>query len=299
MHSLNVWALAFGLLLALAGCTQPSSSTDSTLAEDSGTTLAQARIDGHAEITVLYVPAQGFAYYDGGALTGVTVEVMQDFVRWVERFHGVQVTVNYQEDTDWSRFYQRIVDSEGGVFGLGNVTITEARKEALQFSPAYMNNVAVLITHNSIDDLDALSDIAEQFSHLTPLAFAGTLHETRIRRLRDRYQSGVSIARASTNDEIIERVSENTHYSYIDAYNYWRAKDQGVPIKHHSIADDAGETFGIIMPHSNDWTPLLNAFFAADGGYRNTYRYREVLERHLGEALTETLERARLEAEGS
>lgn len=261
---------------------------------DSGTSYTEAKSSGAASLRVLYVEADGFAYHDeNNELTGVTVEIMRDFVRWFERYHAVNVELEFVAETNWQTFYQRIVSADGGVFGLGNVTITEARKEELQFSPAYLNNVAVLITNNEVTELEGWDDIARNFADLKPMAFSGTLHEVRVTELRDRFQPSLPIAQATSNPEIINAVASEGYYSYIDAYNYWRAVDSGISLMHHAIADDFGETFGIIMPHNNDWATMLTAFFAAEGGYRNTQAYRDIMETHLGKALTATLEAAR------
>lgn len=277
------------LLLALVGCSPLASI-------DSGSTRAEGRAAGVAELTVLYVAAEGFAYEDeNGNLTGVTVEIMRDFAEWFERYHATNIVLNFVEEENWQRFYQRVVNANGGVFGLGNVTITEARKAELQFSPAYLDNVAVLITAADRAELTSWEQFSTTFAGLQPLAFAGTLHQERIEALAQRYQPNAQLALATSNPEIISKVAEEGYYSYIDAYNYWRAVDAGVAVRHHPLADEFGETFGIIMPHSNDWAPLLTAFFAAEGGYRDTPRYRQHLVQHLGEALAETLENARLQ----
>jgi hypothetical protein len=245
----------------------------------------------------LYVPAPCFAFEEDGELTGVTVGIMQHFVDWFHRHHGIQVELDFVAEEDWSVFYQRIVDAEGGVFGLGNVTITEARKEELQFSPAYMNNLAVLITPDSVAEASNEEELGQRLEDLQPLAFAGTLHEVRIRELRDRYQPDHDIARSNSNQDIIDRVASGEHYSYIDAYNYYRARDAGAAVRHHEAFNLSGETFGIIMPHSNDWEGMLTAFFAAEGGYRDSEQYQKLMRTHLGEQLAATLEEARQDAQ--
>ncbi|WP_194755642.1 substrate-binding periplasmic protein [Aliidiomarina indica] len=296
--NLKKLSICLVLTLLLSACADSAQTVVTT--EDQGTTRAQAREAGMAELRVLYVAADGFAYTDEtGELTGVSVEIMRDFVAWFERYHAVRVELTFVEEDNWQRFYQRIVDAHGGVFGLGNVTITDRRRQELQFSPAYLNNVAVLVTHEDVPELTDWMAFPEVFAGLEPMAFSGTLHEERIVDIRDRFQPGASIHPAESNPQIIDAVSNENMYSYIDAYNYWRAVEQGAPLRHHPLADEHGETFGIIMPHSNDWATLMTAFFAADGGYRNTPRYRDIMVEHLGEALTETLENARQQANGS
>lgn len=297
MRQLGVMATC--LLVLLSSACAPVKQNSSYL-QDSGTRLAEARAERKANLRVLYVAADGFAYKnEAGELTGVTVEIMRDFVAWFERYHAIRVELEFIEEENWTQFYQRVVAAEGGVFGLGNVTITQPRRQELQFSPAYLNNVAVLITAAHIPELTHWHEFEANFADLQPMGFSGTLHETRIRALRDKYHADREVVLATSNPQIIDAVAAGEVYSYIDAYNYWRAIQQGKALRHHPIADEHGETFGIIMPHSNDWADMMTAFFAAYGGYRTTPRYRELLVRHLGEDLTLILENARLQAVGS
>lgn len=242
-----------------------------------------------AQLTVLYVPAAGFAYTDAqGQLTGVSVDIMRDFAAWLAE-QGTRVKLNWVAEENWQQFYRRIVQAQGGVFGLGNVTITEPRKQELAFSPPYLHNIAALITHQDISPLPDWQALPEHFTKLTPLAFSGTLHEQRINRLRDHYQPSAEVQQVSSNPDLLAKVASGQYYAYVDAYNYWRAREAGMPLRDHPIAAEGGETFGFIMPHSNDWTGLLEAFFAADGGYLQSKRYQQILTEQLGNELAQLL----------
>lgn len=255
---------------------------------------ATAQAAGSGRVQVLYVPAEGFAYHDaGGNLTGVTVEVMRHFADWVRAEHGVSLDLEFEAEEDWRTFYGRVRDAPAGTFGLGNVTITEARRSELQFSPPYLNNVAVLITHERVPELQAGRDAAVAFRGLDALAFEGTLHEERLRRLRAAHVPDAALVMAGSNDAIIDSVAGGRFFAFIDAYNYWRARERGAPLRRHAALDDPAEEFGIIMPLASDWADLMGRFFGHGDGYRNTAQYRDLLARHLGEPLADALEAAR------
>jgi hypothetical protein len=290
-------AIAGCAAAALAACgpgvrTSPLPDTSPAAAaeRDAGDSWTFAQRNGSGMITVLYVPAEGFAYREeDGNLTGVTVELVRDFVAWVREEHGVELALRLSEEPDWSTFYTRVRDGTGGVFGLGNVTITEERKRELQFTPPYMTNVAVLVTHHDVPELGTLADVGERFAGLAALAFGGTLHERRLRALREAHLPDAPLEFAGSNAEILARVAEGGRFAYVDGYNYWRAVAAGAPLRRHAVADDPGETFGIILPPGSDWAAPWTAFFAAGGGYTASPRYREILVQHLGEALADVL----------
>jgi ABC-type amino acid transport substrate-binding protein len=253
---------------------------------EAGPTWAEVREKGEGTLRVIYVPAEGFAYHDDdGRLTGMSVEIVRDFAAWLARERAVDVALDFIPEESWPHFMARVREGEGGVVGLGNVTITEERRRAMAFSPPYLTNVAVLITHDEVPQLERLEEIDDVFAGLTPLAFRGTLHEERLRRLAPEAE----LAFASSNDEIIGRVAGGGYFAYIDAYNYFRARERGAPLRRHAAADDPGEEFGFIMPGGSDWTEPFEAFFAADGGYRQSERYRRLLVDHLGEGVAEAL----------
>lgn len=246
---------------------------------------------GGGVVTLVYVPSDGFSYTDAnGRLTGVTIELVRDFVDYVNVNYNMNVTISYKPMSQFSEFYETVQDASGGVFGVANVTITDQRKEELAFSPPYMTNIATLITHRNIPEISSFESIPTAFAGMNALAFQGTLHQERLQTITDQYLPDADMDFAQSNNEIIERVSSgNRYFAYVDIYNYWRASFSGAPLQRHSVGDESSEQFGIIMPLNSDWRHLMERFFEDEGGYLNTDRYRYLMETHLGEELAELL----------
>jgi ABC-type amino acid transport substrate-binding protein len=253
-------------------------------------TLAEARDAGRAELTFFFVPSSGFAYRDEeGRLTGVTAELLREFAAFVGRAHDLDVEVTWVEEALWADFYAYVRDSRGGAFGIGNVTITEARNEELDFSPPYLQNIAVIVTHEEVPELESMDAIGEAFAGLTALRYQGTLHEARLLEIRDDRFPGMPLREVASNDELVSALAEGpSTFGYIDIYNYWRAREAGRPLRRHPVGDDAAETFGVILPDGSDWTPVLDAFFAEIGGAAGP-RMQGLLREHLGDELAALL----------
>lgn len=242
---------------------------------------------GSGTLYALYVPADGFAYTDAtGELTGVTVELIRDFAGFVHDVYGVDLEVDFVEETDWRTFYRMVVEGGDGLIGFGNVTITGERRNELVFSPPYMTNIASLITHRDAPKLERLEDLGRVFDGLTALAFEGTLHEARLRRLLDASGPDLEIQMAHTNDEILAlTASGNRYFAYIDLYNYHRAAKRGMPLQRHEAGDDPAEQFGYIMPLETSWAGVVEEYFRAGDGLTSSASYREIMEAHLGPEL--------------
>ncbi len=254
------------------------------------TTFAAALAGGEAELAFFFVPSSGFAYRNPeGRLTGVTVELLRHFARHVADIHGIRVSVRWLEEPLWADFFGHVRDSEGGVFGIGNVTITEDRETILDFSPPYLRNIAVLVTHEDVPELASMADIGDAFAGLVALRYPGTLHEARLWALRDAELPDLTFREIASNDELVAGLAAGPEaFGYIDIYNYWRAREAGRPLRRHPVGDDAAETFGIILPHGSDWTPVLSDYMVSIGGARGETLAR-LLREHLGDELASLL----------
>jgi hypothetical protein len=282
---MRLYILIFSLLL-LISCNNDSSEND--IPNSSWQDVIQ---NGSGTITLAYVPSAGFSYEDEeGNLTGVTIELIHDFSDYINTEYEIELDIYHRPIEHFAEFYHFVQTSQGGVFGVANVTITEERRSELAFSPPYMTNIAVLITHSDVPEIGHYEEIETVFEGLHALAFEGTLHQDRLQGILNHFYPDADMLFAHSNNEIIERTaSENRYFAYVDIYNYWRAAEQGEPVRRHEAGDESAERFGVIMPLKSDWHPLMEEFFLADGGYIHSERYRELMERHLGQELADLL----------
>lgn len=259
----------------------------------SGDTWAKSQSAGSGTISLAYVETPGFVYKDAsGNLTGICVEIVNDFVRYVNDNKGVKINTKFIGDgSSFSKMYNTAKSGKGGVFGLGNITITEARKKEIKFSPTFIRNIAILITQNSVPTLKGMSEISDKFNGLKAYTAKGTLNEKRILEIKAKYYSDVEIKYASSSPETLSKViSDPKSFSYLDIAFYLDALKKKQPVKRHAVGDKASEEFGLIMPMNSDWQPLIEEFFAANGGYINSVGYKKILTNHLGVAGVKLIE---------
>lgn len=281
----------FLLMIILTVTFALSACNNETEEQNKQQTWEEVQLSGDGTVTLVYVPSEGFSYEnEEGRLTGVTIELFRDFISWVNEEYAVELEAEMRAIESFSDFYGTVRDGSDGLFGVANVTITEDRRQELQFSPSYMTNIATLITHSERDEIGSMDDVASEFVGLDALAFEGTLHEVRLQQIVDNHLPEAEIAFAHSNNEIIERVAESdSYFAYVDIYNYWRASQEGAPLLRHAAGDEASEQFGVIMPLNSDWGPLMREFFEHDGGYLQSERYRYLMETHLGSELADLL----------
>jgi putative glutamine transport system substrate-binding protein len=261
-----------------------------------GDTWGQVKQVGQGTISLAYVETPSFVYKDNsGKLTGICIDIMHDFVQWVNDNKKVKLQSKFVGDgTSFRGMYDKVKISNGGVFGLGNITITEERKKEVKFSPPFITNFAILITQGNIATLAKMEDLPTTFATLTAYTAKGTLNEKRILELKKKYFPEMKVVTTTTSQETLEKVfNDPKGFAYLDLAFYLEAAQMRKYVKRHPVGDQSAEQFGFVMPMNSDWGPLLDEFFKANGGYTSTSRYREILTRHLGETGVKLLQSAK------
>jgi len=260
-----------------------------------GDSWAQVKQVGQGTISLAYVETPSFVYKDNsGKLTGICVDIMHDFVKWVNDTKKVKLQSKFVGDgTSFRGMYDKVKVSTGGVFGLGNITITEERKKEVKFSPPFITNFAILITQGNIPTLAKMEELPTTFASLTAYTAKGTLNEKRILDLKKKYFPDMKVVTTTTSQETLEKVfNDPKGFAYLDLAFYLEAAQLRKYVKRHPVGDQLAEQFGFVMPSNSDWGPLLDEFFKASGGYTSTARYREILTKHLGETGVKLLQSA-------
>lgn len=250
-----------------------------------GDTYKKAKSAGHGTITYVYVKTPGFAAKDSnGEVSGICVDIMKEFVKYVEQKKNLKLNLkfkNHGDANDFKLFMTTVKSSRGGVFGLGNITITNARKKAYHFSPSFMTNVTIMLTHSDVPSLKNLDQIATTFKGMKAITVKGTTNEQNILNIKKKYMPSLQIVQVKSSEVALNKViSDKKSFTNLDFTYYLAVLKQRKPIKRHQVADKATEKFGIIMPKNNDWQPLLTEFF--NSGFMEGSEYRKIINRHLG-----------------
>lgn len=248
-----------------------------------GDTYAAAKASGKANVTFNYVETPGFAGKDAaGNLDGFCVDMMNAFVSWLKKNEGIdmQPAFNGKDAKDFKKFMASVQSGQGGVFGLGNITITEERMKSYSFSPPFITNVAILITHKSVATLEDKEKIASAFSGMQAVVVSGTTNEVRMNSLKKSLYPGLTYQHVSSSPEALKRVMDNPKlFTNLDFTYYLMALKDGMPIKRHPAGDESTENFGIVMPKNSDWSPVMARFMKEFVG---STEYRKLINENLG-----------------
>jgi putative glutamine transport system substrate-binding protein len=253
-----------------------------------GDTYAAAKQSKKASWTLTYSESPGLATFVNGKPDGVCYDIMEEFAAYVEDETGIEITLNYAKVDDPTNFTAYLADikkSKGAVFGLSNTSITEERKKSYHFSPPFMKNVSMILTHNSVAEITDLKNITSAWGGFKAVVVKGSVNEMRLSELKKKYLPNLQIEYSPSFQKSIESVvGDKKVFTSVDFTFYLMALRDRKPIKHHAILDEKGEEFGIIMPLSNDWNGLLTEFMTSSGFIESSV-FKKMIVKHLGRSV--------------
>ena len=216
---------------------------------------------------------------------------MRQIEAYLQNVRGVDITLRWVPYDDFAELYQAVRDGRGGVIGLAGTTVTEQRQREVKFVGTFFSNRPVLVTHNSVPQLGSRAELPKRLAGFTALALRGTTLEARLRRLQSEGWTDLRIEVIPTLDAVVERLARDPRtFAYLDLNMFWVARKNRLPLSRHTVADEPPEDLAFIAPLGSDSAEPLAAFFAANGGYRNSRPYRQLMIKHLGIELRDLLD---------
>jgi ABC-type amino acid transport substrate-binding protein len=248
----------------------------------SGDSWAKVKSSGSGTLAVLYYEQPGLIHKaSDGTISGVCVDILNDFQKYVEEKHGKKITIKYVgEETEFPRFLVTI-QSTHNLLGVTNTSITEERKKILKFAPPFMSNQLVLLTNKNTPALKSLQEIGEVFKGYTAQVISGSTHVASIEKIKKDFYPELKIETVPSSDIILKNLANNPRmFSVIDFTEYIGVIRQKHPIKKHDVELGTPEPLAFIMSKQTDWDVIWKEFLTPE--YRKSVRYKEIIAKNLG-----------------
>ena len=250
-------------------------------AQNQGTTFEQAKKLKKANLIYLINNVPGIAKKTS-EVEGLLVDLMSEFEIYLNDKYEIQSNTSFQIiPDDFNQYLLTIENSNGGVFALSNLSITQERLSKFDFSEPYMKNQAVLITHEKAPTLASLDEIRTKFVGMVPYTVKGSTNQDFLEQIKKKYYPDMPAFRLlKTEEDVVKWVIDHPKaYGSADVLYYLIKKKEGKPLKRHSVESTKADFFGIAMPKNSDWKPVLNDFLL---GFLKSTKYNIIVKKHLG-----------------
>jgi membrane-bound lytic murein transglycosylase MltF len=253
-----------------------------------GDSWAKVKAAGSGSLTVFYYEQPGLIYEEGGQMKGACAELLTEFTKFVEKKHGKKLTVKYAgKEPIFSDFLMQAQQCKD-VMGITNVTITDERKKVMKFTPAFLSNPVVMITHKDAPALASLSEINDKFNGYSAEIISGSVHTKHMDRVKKDYMPKLKIGSGPSGGEILKKIETNPRlFTILDFTEYIDATRKNLPVKRQNVDFGAADELAFIMNKQTDWDGLWKEFMTPD--YRKSVRYRKIIADNLGASFLSVL----------
>lgn len=236
---------------------------------------------GSGTLTVVYYDQPGLIQKIDGKMKGVCVDIIADFVKFVQTKHGKTITVNYAgEEKDFPTFL-KVSQSTPNILGVTNTSITDERKKIMKFTPPFMTTQLVLLTNQNAPILRSLSDLSKVYAGYTAEVISGSTHVKYVEKIKKEYYPGLKVRYATSSESVIKNLtSQEKIFSILDFTEYVGVVRKKLPIKRQEVELGNAEQLGFIMSKQTDWDAVWNEFLTED--YRKSVEYKKIIANNLG-----------------
>lgn len=228
---------------------------------------AEARKAGKATVYVYWYESRPFIYKnEKGEMEGIEQEILSGFKDYVREKYKVELTLQWKETENFENTYQTLCDEPlPGAFGVSAFSITQPRKERVNFTLPYMPDISVLISSKNIPIVQNGEEFDKIFSGLEAVTIKGTTYEEDLQKVKVERNIDFKIRYVPSYQNILATISsaENA-FGVIDLPTYMvdLNKNAGMSVNRQNIVPFKREGLAFITPKHSDWAEPVNEYIS-------------------------------------
>ena len=253
-----------------------------------GDSWKKIKTTGSGTLSVVYYEQAGLIQQINGKLEGLCVEILNDFVEYVKANHNTKITIEYVgKEPVFTNFLSTIQNSKN-ILGVTNVTITEERKKILKFTPPFISNPVVLLTHKEAPVVTSFEELSKKLDGYTAEIIGGSTHMKYINKIKKDNWPALSISYGTSGQEILKKIGTNPKlFTILDFTEFVDANRRRLPVKKQNLEFGDPEQLAFIMSKQSDWDEVWKLFLTDE--YRKSPKFRKNVSENLGMAFLSIL----------
>jgi ABC-type amino acid transport substrate-binding protein len=245
-------------------------------------------------LQINYFTQSPFAYSENGIVKGIEIDIINEYVFWLKAKKKMNLLLKQVPYNNFSSFFEACKKPGKNTIGLGSVTISADKAKEVDFSCAYLKNVAFCVTNGHAPDVKTKNpdEIIRALGSMSALTVNNTTLNKYVIELKKQYIQDLKITYHMDEGKILDEIAKNVlYFGYVDAVDFWfyLKNNPGKFLKMQKILNQSREELGFIMPKGSNHKLLFNEFFSGPNGFKNSQTYRAILERYLGAYMTQNM----------
>lgn len=253
-----------------------------------GDTWAKVKANGSGTLAIYYSEQGGLMEDVNGKPEGLCVEILKDFVEFVQKKYNKKINLQYVGKEAVFTDFLTTVQKSNNLLGVTNVTITEERKKVLKFTPPFISNPVVLLTHKDAPTVNSLEELPKKLQGFTAEILGGSTHQKYVNKIKKEVWPNLAVTYGASETEIFKKITASSKvFTILDFTEFVNANRKRVPIKKQNIDLGDPDQLAFVMPKQSDWDEPWKEFLTDE--YRKSPQYRKKVSDHMGMAFLSVL----------
>lgn len=257
-------------------------------AQKTGDSWSTVKANGSGSLAIVYYEQAGLIQDVNGKPEGLCVEILKDFVDFVQAKHNKKITLQYVGKEPVFTNFLSTTQKSTYVLGVTNVTITDERKKILKFTPPFISNPVVLLTHKEAPAVTSFAELSKKLEGYTAEIIEGSTHLKYINKIKKENWPSLTITYGPSGQEILKKIATNPKiFTILDFTEFVDANRKRLPTKKQNLEFGDPEQLAFIMSKQSDWDEIWKLFMTDE--YRKSPKYRKNISDNLGMAFLSIL----------
>ncbi len=239
-----------------------------TIAQDasSATPISWSQVLEEREGTVnfYWYPARPLIYQNGENLTGLEHDIAHSFVNYLEKEYQISLSENWVRAEKFEDLLDNIRHQTGGVFGMTGLSITESRKEVIQFTPPHLPDVCVLVSSRDVPVKYTKNGFLEAIQDLTAITVKGSIFERELLDIQRVNNISFEITYIDGISELIPTLEKTSNaFGYVDVQAFLTEFEKGTTVRRQHFFPLKFPGLSFAFPKDSDWNEPVEAYFTS------------------------------------
>lgn len=245
-------------------------------------------------LTINYILDPPFAINDKGNITGIEIEIMNEYCSWLKIKKGMNLSVQMRSLTNAEALLNSMKSAPKNTIGIGGMVANSSKAKEIEYTSPYLKNVAFCITNGNAPDIKTktASEVIKTLGSMTALTTPSSNLSGYVAEIKKTFINDLKVKEMNDQVKILDEVAKNVLiFAYVEAVEFWFYLKNNPQkfLKMQKPLNQDKELLSCILPKGSPHKALFNEFFSGPGGFKTQKNYRMLLEKYLGSYMTQNM----------
>lgn len=239
-------------------------------------------------ITVYYIQNKPFIYsLANGSMGGIEYEMFSEMIKEKRKELKAVIDIKWEAVDTWDQLYNTISNENDGVFGMSGITLTDSRKDQIDFLPPYMPDIEIIISSEEVNIFQKKENFNTAMQSLQAVTIKNSTFERNLVKLKNEKLHALEYSYVNNVEDLINEIANsNEHWGYTNLSNYAYALSKGLHLQRQLFYQTENQGLAVILPLKSTWKTPLSEFYNSP-----TFKpyINDLIRKYLGDKITDLI----------